>query len=386
MSYEKYKLKNGSVRWHVHAYIGTDERTGKAKYFDHRSYLTKADAKSALELATADFKRGKDISTRSTSPTLQAVYDEWRPMHAQDVRKQTDELINSIWRYHVKPDFGSYYVDKITAADLQKWLYRQAKLVSNVRGVKSVMHQLLKYAVRMGYIKYSPLDATDMPRIRKPSQHIQHNWLELDELSKFVSTAVDCAHIDPTPTQNTRRAITCLLLIAATGCRSGEARGLRWSDIELDTGTIRIQRSAVIVDGVSSLGPTKNASSVRTAQISGTALSLLREWRTIQPSIDGIRPDALVFPQATTPDIPMWPEYLATRLRWLLKRAGVRRVTPHGLRHTKATLIAQSGISATSIAAVLGHASTLTTQRVYIHPTQSGQSEAESEYRKLTDL
>ena len=389
-TYEEYKLKSGKKMWHVHAYLGTDSRTGKAKYFDRRKFATKADAKRALIDAKADFQRGLDIGTRNSTPTLSQVHHEWLNEYRLEVAASTFATAEGQWRLHIEPIFGSYHVDQINAGDCQKWVLELAKTLSVPGAVKALLNQVMKYAIRMGYIQYNPVEAVKMPRKHKPSNRIKKNYYELDELEKFVDTAYDNAQYDLSNSRYVLQSGAMLLTLASTGVRSGEIRALRWENIDLQSGIISIEHSATaaVKGKPSNPGPTKTPAAVRTVEISGKALDLLKQWHKYQLHALGldIAPKQYVFAMTYTPSLMPSGPSIIRRLDRTAAEAGIRRITPHGLRHTKATLLNYAHADPADISAILGHTNSQFTLRTYVHPTSAGIDNAESKFRGLIDL
>ena len=382
-TYEQYKLKSGKRLWHVHAYLGTDARTGQPKYFDRRSFATKADAVHALNAAKADFQRGLDISAGDQSLTLAEVYAEWKPMYEERVRESTTLNSRRTWKNIILPKFGSWHIDAISPRALQSWLFELAKKYASLQVIKAQTNMVLRYAVRMEYIDHNPMDAVELPHNCASSNRIAKNYFELDELEQFVNTAYKLTVDDIA----SARCIVALLLIAATGMRIGEACALSWSGVDLTSGTAKIAHGTVQTGHGVKIGPTKTVASVRQVSFGGLALDALRKWRDWQRKQSAvININGLVFasPFAMTEITPK--STIRNQMTKLCELAGVRRITTHGLRHTKATLLNQVGVDPADISAVLGHTNTQFTMQTYVHPTRKGMDEANDKFQQLINL
>lgn len=387
-TYEEYKLKSGKKMWHVHAYIGTDPRTGKAKYFDRRKFPTKAAAKAALIDAKADFQRGQNIGVKNTSPTLAEVYAEWKPLHDTQVRPSTSNGIDHIWLNHIGPRFGSWHIDCITPHDCQEWIMELAQKYVYLGNMKACLHMLFQYAIRMEYVTRNPTDAVEMPRKHAASTHIKKNFYELDELKAFINYVYSVTLNDKSSGQKDMRAATALLLIAATGMRIGEACTLRWEEIDLANGKAQINHTLTFNGKHLVVGPAKTQSSVREVNFGGLALDALRRWHKVQFQIAGVdfAPKMFVFASPLRPNVYTYETSIRNKLDQFIKAAGLRRITPHGLRHTKATLLNQAGVSPVDISKALGHTDSQFTMRTYVHATMSGVQAAERKFQALIDL
>jgi site-specific recombinase XerD len=156
-------------------------------------------------------------------------------------------------------------------------------------------------------------------------------------------------------------ALVCMLL--DTGMRIGEALGVRVSDIDLPTCTVRI-------------GPEGKSRQARTAWYSPeTRRRLSRYMRARQSrkspwlwlSRDGDRLGAGRVQQ---------------ELKRIGRRAGIPELHPHALRHTCATMLLRNGMSLPSVARVLGHSQIRTTER-YLHLVDD---DVRAEYERAAPL
>ena len=143
-----------------------------------------------------------------------------------------------------------------------------------------------------------------------------------------------------------------LLLAGWCGLRSGEVRGLRVRDLDLDAGVVHVRQAVVRLAGQLLIGPPKTAAGVRDVSIPPHLLPALREWeRARQPRRSGTR---LLFP-AGDGDLPAERQRSARSPRQ--GKAGHRMpgLTIHGLRHTSATMAAQLGATLAELQARIGH-------------------------------
>jgi integrase len=180
-------------------------------------------------------------------------------------------------------------------------------------------------------------------------------------------------------------------LALSSGARRGELLGLRWSDVDMDVGAIRITRT--LVRGVRagereaddppkvewSFAEPKTASSRRTITIGRTALGALRLHRKAQIKervrIGQAWQDGdLVFP--TTFGTPIDGSNLLKAHYALLKQTGLPRVRWHDLRHSAATLLLEAGVQPHAVAQRLGHATPSLVMNTYGHVTDRMQQQA----------
>lgn len=188
--------------------------------------------------------------------------------------------------------------------------------------------------------------------------------------------------------ENRYRALFAFLL--TTGARPSEAFGLKWSDIDLETGRVTIQRTLQWRSKKQGGGwyfeETKTKTSRRAVPLPAGLVQHLKEHRAAQAEALlklGIRTD-LVF--ATSEGTPVLRRNLVRRH---FKPALLHAKLPagfslYGLRHTCATLLLQAGTHPKIVAERLGHSSTTTlTMDVYSHEVPGMQSEATAQLERM---
>jgi integrase len=166
-----------------------------------------------------------------------------------------------------------------------------------------------------------------------------------------------------------------------TGLRRGEVLGLRWSDIDLDAGTLSVRRS-LDVDGT--FKTPKNRSSRRILKLTTRALGALGAHKIRQNEErlrkgDGWQNNDLVFPN--TLGKPMNAgNFYRREFQPLLETVGLagEGFTFHSLRHTFATTLAAKGVHPSTAQKMLGHSDIRMTLAIYTHATDDMQDAATS--------
>ena len=154
----------------------------------------------------------------------------------------------------------------------------------------------------------------------------------------------------------------------ATGLRRGELLGLKWEDIDLERGDLRVKRQIARINGEVVEAPLKTKNAYRTLPLARDTVDVLDQ----QKKKVGASP--WVFPGPTGG--PMSPDSVLHMLHRVLKRAGLPRVRFHDLRHTFATLALQNGVDVKTVSGMLGHYSAGFTLDTYAHVTTSAQRQA----------
>lgn len=163
-----------------------------------------------------------------------------------------------------------------------------------------------------------------------------------------------------------------IALAAVTGCRRGERCGLRWSDLDLETGRIWVRRA--VKHGLDHrqpvVGPTKTHAD-RCMTLDPLALAVLMSHRKRVDEIASqvgtvLPPGAYILSLEPDGTQPLKPDSLGQAFRRVAERVGVN-IRFHDLRHFSATQLIGAGTDVRTVASRLGHADPSTTLRVYSH-------------------
>ena len=187
-------------------------------------------------------------------------------------------------------------------------------------------------------------------------EHKEMKTLTSDQLSTFFQEARDSGVYE------------LYYLDLATGLRRGELLGLKWTDIDLDRGVLKIQRAISRQNGKVVEAPLKTKNAYRTLPLSADAISVLKMQKC------RVGNSEWVFPSPTGG--PMSPDSVLHMLQRVLKRAGLPRIRFHDLRHTFATMALQNGVDVKTVSSMLGHYSAGFTLDTYAHVTTDAQLKA----------
>ena len=166
----------------------------------------------------------------------------------------------------------------------------------------------------------------------------------------------------------TMRGSGCPYLELATGLRRGELLGLKWEDLDLERGDLRVKRQVSRINGEVVEAPLKTKNAYRTLPLAEDTVSVLKEQRKKVGS------SPWVFPSPNGG--PISPDSVLHMLHRVLKRAGLPKVRFHDLRHTFATLALQNGVDIKTVSGMLGHFSAGFTLDTYAHVTSAAQRQA----------
>ena len=258
---------------------------------------------------------------------------------------------------HLIPTLGRIKVDQLTPQHVQGMLNNRlaaAFSTKTVAYVHQVLRTALTLAVRWEIVNRNVAKLVDKPRVeRKPI-----NPLIPDEARKFLAAI------------RGHRLEALFSVALALGLRQGEALGLRWSDVDFASGTLRVRNQLQRIDGRLTLVPPKTAKSRRTLVMPPLIVEALREHekRQVAEKIwagSKWRESNLVFANRTGE--PTQARRVIEQFHDLLERAGMRRIRFHDLRHSCATLLLVQGVSPRVVMEILGHSEIALTMNAYSH-------------------
>lgn len=308
---------------------------------------TRADAREALQRFVVE--TGAGLYGGATT-TVGSLLDQFLATSTAAPTTRADW--ESVARQHLKPSLGDLELWKLTARHCDQ-LYARMNAgglgPSRVRCAHVVLHRAVAQAVRWGWLARNPVSAATRPAV--PRVLISPPTIE--QVRALLAAAAD---VDA--------ALACWLQVAvATGARRGEICGLRWSDVDLDDASVRIQRSVSATRQAGLTIKSTKTGGVRVVSLTTQAVIALRGHHR---STHHVAADAYVFSNDADGARPWRPD-LVTR-RWeRLRRTGRldRRVRIHDLRHFVATELLSAGIDVRTVANRLGHARTSTTLDIY---------------------
>ena len=161
-------------------------------------------------------------------------------------------------------------------------------------------------------------------------------------------------------------------LAAATGARRGELCALRWSAIDLDGATLRIDSSAYFEPHVGVVLKSTKNHSIRNVSLDAMTVDALRTHRSrMAERADlteaSLEPSAFVFSSQHDCSSPIVPDTFSRAWISLRDKAGLDGVRLHDLRHFQATMLLRSGVPVKNVSRRIGHRDAATTLNVYAH-------------------
>lgn len=287
-----------------------------------------------------------------------------------DLADSTKASYADIVNRHLTPRIGQVRLNKLTPQQVQALLNDLRDAGYSPRTVQyahAVLRRALGQAERWGLVTRNVARLVDVPRPRANPAKV--HALTVDQARQLLAAAKG------------DRLYGLYVVVLMLGLRRGEALGLRWSDVELDAGTLRVEQQVIRVPGqglvVSPLP--KTASSRRINHVPGFAVEVLRQHRLrqLQERLSvGERwhEHDLVFP--STIGTPLEPRNLTRHLHQLCKTAGLPPERFHNLRHTAASIGFAEGLDPKMIQHMLSHSSIGVTMDTYTHLVPGLQKDA----------
>jgi integrase len=361
--------QRGKKTWRVRIYLGRDG-DGKQKVHSETIHGKREDAEAYATLKIHKIQFGGEVP-RARDARFKTILDKWWETKQATISASSRDVYEKELRLYVRPHFEQKRLRAITADSLQEFYNRQLAAGWRpwlVRRVHLHVRSILDLAVRARLITFNP--AADRTIKLPPAE--RRNYVVFDREQARDFAAALSAHPE--------RAL--FLLALETGLRPGELVALTWRDLNLQAGTITVQRRVYYKrkSGWIFEEQTKTASSRRQLPLSSVVLDALRAQAERVKGMRASVPDwyehGLIFPSRTG-----WPQHSRNigRLVFkpLLRAAGLdERMRLYELRHTVATLLLDAAENVKVVQERLGHARASTTLDTYGHVLPGRQQQA----------
>ena len=335
-----YKRKDG--RWEGRYKCGYGEN-GKARY---RSVYGKT--YQAVKEALAKQKHQVIMTVPSGKSTVGELIDEWLQAVRLKVKPSTYACYSMKVSKHILPIFGGLLYEKLTVSSIHEFI--QTKIndglsAKYVGDIIVVFKSMARYITKVhGYA--NPLENVIMPKKEEPKKRLLSKE-EQGRLCRYVLRNPDSTNI-------------ASMLSYYAGLRIGEVCGLKWCDVDLGKGVLRVERTVQRVYENEStrvlIGSPKSKSSVRTIPLPTFLIEVLRQYKD----------NDAVFVLSGS-EKPVEPRTLQNRFKSLLKKVNLPSVNFHSLRHMFASNCIELGFDVKTLSEILGHSTVEITLNRYVH-------------------
>ena len=316
----------------------------------------------AAKLATALSDREDGLIFDAGTLTVEEYLERWLSDCVRDtVKASTHSSYKQLVGKHVVPTLGRIRLKMLTATHVRGLLREKLDTglsPRTVQYVRFVLRKALDQAVADNLIPRNPVAGVKSPQVRRE----EIKPLSPEQARLVLTTAAETGD----------RLEALYVLAIHLGLRQGELLALKWEDVDLEAGTLRVRRSlSGSNDGHPVFTTPKTAKSRRQVRLTAGATEALKRHRKRQLEerlrVAGLwRDHGLVF--ATETGTPLDRHNLCQRsFEPLLKKAGLPRIRFHDLRHTCATLLLTREVHPKIVQELLGHSTIAITLDTYSH-------------------
>jgi integrase len=369
----------------------------KRKRIERVGGRTKKEAEAALRKALEEYNNA-GLHFEPTETSVSDYMDYWFKNYVMlNCKYNTQNGYENIIRNHIKPSFGIYKLKSLTPSLLQEFLnnkYLNGISKNHLTNIINVLSGSMKYAVHpCKFIKDNPMQYVKYPKYDHSKLETDHKIITQDEYKRIIE------RFPPGTT-----FFIPIMIGYYTGCRIGETMALTWNDINLEKGTISINKILYKRKPNWYFGSTKTESSVRNIKIGKSLIDALekhKKWQmenrlkygqhftqqyevkeidqktneklrriySLPVSVDAsvMEPISMVCTKENG-DI-VTPETFKYASRVIHFSLGIM-FNYHSLRHTHATTLIENGANIKDVQTRLGHTKIETTLDTYTHATE----------------
>ena len=376
-----YKRSQGS--WTIIYDLPADSMTGKRRQKSQTVKGTKRDAQRYLREVLLSLEQGSYVKPNKI--TLGEWLRQWLKDYVSiNTTDRTQESYSSIVEKHLIPSLGklmltdlppqhiqSYYAEKLSKgrADGKGGLSARSVVYHH-----RILSKALDYAVKMGLVVRNVAKVVEPPRVARKMMQT----LSPEEVTRFLDVARETDYY------------VYFATLLYTGLRRGELLALRWRNLDLDSGTLTVVETAYkLGNGEYRIKEPKTPQSRRTVTLPSSLVELFKIYRTDQELLRiqlgvSLNADDFVF---IRPDgSPINPNAITLAFRRIIKRAGLKNIRIHDLRHTHATLMLKAGIHPKIVSERLGHANIAITLDIYSHVLPGLQEAAAEKFDMIFEV
>jgi integrase len=330
-----YQTRGGATLYMVRYRVAT-------KPTMKRGFKTKRDAQRWLHKMEVDKETGQYVAPKLGRITVGELADRWLARKQRATAPSHYRMLESAWRVHVQPQWGSTAVADVDLLGVEEWI---TDLGTNGAGATTVLRAhgvlsgILADAVKGKRLAANPARGVEnLPR--KTAR--RHVYLTADDVARLADESGE------------HRAL--VLTLAYTGIRWGEAVALRVRDIEFLRRRLSVSENAVQLGVDHAVGITKGRKARSVPVHEFVCEELSRQCA-------GKGPDDLVF--GFDGNYLPRPKSSGGWFAAAVRRAEVQTITPHDLRHSCASLAVSAGVNVLALQRMLGYTSAKMTLDTY---------------------
>lgn len=329
---DSYTVGDGSLRYRVRVRINGVQRT--------KVFKSEREAEKYERNARTDKDRGVALDPKLGQTLFADWWAEWTSGRA-NVKQTTLDTTANYYSLYISKHWDTWQLKNITKRDIQKWVTGLDKAPNTVRTAFKFFNQAMKAAHQNKFISENPCTGVKLPVVEHEELRIIGHK-EIEKLSDEVPA----------------RYKALIVTLAYSGIRINEALALKWDQVDLDKGTIRVIATAV--EGKPNQRP-KTRNSIRTIPVP----QHVRKALTEQSKAYGghlyvfTTTNGMQISRANFADRIYRPARLAAELP--------KDFTIHDLRHTAISFWITAGVDVLRVMRWAGHSDAQTTLGTYGH-------------------
>lgn len=330
---------------------------GKRREFK-RIYKTEKEALKALLEFKAQTLHGSLKQLEHDKITVAQWLNTWYEVNHTKWKPSTQTLRKTTIEKHLIPLISNYKLQKLDRNTYQKVFINELLQEYKPASVKT-WHNIFAIAIN------SAVEEEIIPRNRfskmsfsdDTEDFVKNNYLTEKELNTFLDYAKKHENITN---------YTALLVLSYTGMRKGELMGLHWKNIDFENHTITIEHTR----DWHGLRKPKTINSKRTIPVDTFVMKQLKLYQTwckqeLLKHGKKLNPNTLIFITKYSAE-PISCIVINYTIKKIIEKTGVNTITPHGLRHTHASILLNRNENVNAIAERLGNTVDMI-NRIYGH-------------------
>jgi integrase len=368
--------RRGKSSWRITAYTGGRGPDGKYRMVRKAVRGTRKDAEGELTKILSEIRAGTAVAPSKT--TVGGWLRDWLN-GAHGLSAKTAERYLELFRLQVEPHLGAIELQKLRPADVAAWhavLAQKGGADGQPLSTRTVQHahRVLRRGIELAL--RSEIVTRNVAAVIAPPRHEGGEVAILQPGQMAALLEGLAGHV--------LQPIAILAL--STGMRRGELLGLQWGDMDLDAGTVRIERSLEETRQGLRLKTPKTRHGRRLVSLPAMAVEALRDhWRKqieLRLQLGQGRPEPQAFVFSTIEGEPMSPDNLSRDWRRIVRSRKLPCVMFHALRHSHASALIADGMDVLTVSRRLGHGSPVVTLNTYAHQFEKTDAQAASSIEK----
>ena len=378
-----FQLENGNWGYRYSITVDGKLKTGRRTRDEgNRPFKTEKQAIRARNQAIAKEQMNIAPKAKSKRRNIEEVFNEYCETGRSGKAYATIKKQDSLWKNHIKERFGKRYVDEISVAEITDYLsmlyYEEGRAYGYVEGFLRFFYLVFGQAYARDYLDidtYNKLCVNKETKIKMPKMKVD------EDTETVIFSKEELKRLDEY--FKGTNAETAYMIGRYCGLRVNECYGLKWSDVDFEEGTIRVERQMQYQDGMIKLGSLKTRNAKRTIYMAPPLKKYLEqlyfqkeEW---EEAYAEQREQNQIFLEDTDGKMISCLELVNTlengkrqtinsmkyHAKEIKRRLGIR-FKYHYLRHTYGTALADKNTPPHILCNQMGHGNINVTQQYYV--------------------